>query len=164
MTILFADRTKDLHCCSSYGCTEQWLSFLTALNCGFGPCVSVLTGVRVGVHLLHHLRGQRQMQAGKTQDHQRRGPAVGHEHAGLRQVRRTAQDLPQEMYVLFSAVACARLHNTCIQPPVFQIKLLGYAVVDMANVLVHRKVFGSQNSTLHRIRKIISGMSLCSVR
>lgn len=64
------------------------------------------SGVRVGVHLLHHLRGQRQVQAGEAQDHQRRGLAVGHEHAGFRQVRRSAQDLPRQMCVTQETRAC----------------------------------------------------------
>ena len=54
-------------------------------------------GVRLRVHLLHHGGGLRQVPAREAQDHQRRRPALGHDHARLRGLRRPAQALPPQV-------------------------------------------------------------------
>ncbi|KHN18639.1 hypothetical protein glysoja_033746 [Glycine soja] len=51
-------------------------------------------GVRVRVHQLHHRRGLRQVPAREAQDDQRRRPALGDDHSGLRGLRGASQRLP----------------------------------------------------------------------
>ena len=76
-------------------------SFVFTLNdCSFSDRQRrqrMRAGMRFRIHQLHNQRSQRKVPPGETQDHQRGGHPVRHVHAGLRQLRRTPENLPPEV-------------------------------------------------------------------
>lgn len=67
----------------------------------------VRAGVRVRIHLLHHVRGGGEVPDGEAQDDRRRGHPLRHGHARVRKLRRVAQDPSIQVaagaYIMFRA-------------------------------------------------------------
>lgn len=55
------------------------------------------SGMRFGIHFVHHLRGQRALLSGEAENDQRRRHPGRHGRAGIRELRRTVDRLSSQI-------------------------------------------------------------------